>query len=196
MASYTGMGFVGTEQYKAAELKDFSTRLAGEEIGILTHAEGGTQHPQNPLQAFGIPVYIDTAAGGIDDAQYLKVKKVTTALATVKMFDGVTDTAAPSGDALTVRHRGEVWFPVGKGAIVAGDLAILDLNSTENSNGATAGDVISFDEASDAYSTGSSGDLADINNRLGGCVGRALTAGSARTSSTVFDIVKVRLRGF
>ena len=42
--TYTGPGFIGTEVYKAAELKDFSTRRAGELIGVLTHAEGGTEH--------------------------------------------------------------------------------------------------------------------------------------------------------
>ena len=72
-------------------------------------------------------------------------------------------------------------------------IVILDADSSENGSAATAGDVIAFDEASDTYGANT---LASINQRLGACVGRALTSGAARTSATVFDIVKVRMRGF
>lgn len=165
------------------------TRKAGADIG--KNAADPDRYPLAPINSQGIPVYISETAS--KKAINIEVKEITVAnTSTVVKYDGITYNAATSGDDLVVHCAGEIWLPCGWDAITAGDLVMWEVNSTENSNAAVAGDVMPIDEASDAYGT----DFAGIMARQHAFVGRALSNAVGRTSSTVFDYVLVRLKGY
>lgn len=196
--SYTGPGIVGNNEYLAAEPYVLHMREAAEDIGILSDAESGTRHPENPHRAFGIPLIVDNPSGTDHVYKHIPVKQAGKVLADVVGFCGVNNSTAYESEEVSVRNRGDVFLKVGSASIVAGELAILDIDSTENSDGAVAGDIIPFDTANDGYSTGSAGDLADITSRLSALVGRSYSSVSARTGTGdgQWDIAKVRMRGF
>ncbi len=185
-------GFTGNKAHLASFHKEIHNFLAGEDIGIFTHAQSGNSHPLSPLRASGHPLYIVNASNEFT-SENISVKKVTNLVATTKLYCGIAEQASTSGLVMPVRIQGDVYMKVGKGIVTAGDLVILDCNSTENSNGATAGDVIKFDEANDAYGTNT---LAAITLRLRAFVGFAYNGGAARTDADTFNIIRVRLRGY
>lgn len=197
-------GFVGNAQEVArAYLETIVTYTANEDIGKLSAAEiaildaRGHKFPINPLSKSGIPVYIDNA-GSNQLNQDIGCKAVTAATGTTALYGGISAHAAESGADIAVRIAGEAFFFVGSTAIVAGDMAILDVDSTENSSGAWAGDIIPIETVSTAgYGALTSGGTAlEALLRLRAMVGIALASGTARVDIDNFQIVRVRLRGY
>ena len=180
-------GIKGNQKELEATPRFYWTRKAGADIGI--NVADPDRYPLAPIISTGVPVYISetTTKKSIN----IEVKVITVAdFSTVTQYDGVTLSGAHSGEPIVVYVGGEVWIPAGYDAIVAGDLVIGEINSTENSAGAIAGDVMPMNEASDGYGT----DFAGIMARTAALVGRALTNALARTDADTFDYVLVRLK--
>lgn len=190
-------GLAGNLKHISTERRDSWTRLAGEDIGIGD--PDPDRYPLAPIVSQGIPVYISESG---KKSINIEVSIITVAdRSATPLYDGLTYAAAHSGEPVVIHCAGEVWLPCGYGAITAGDLVIWDINSTENSSGAVAGDVIPFDQASgasssDGYSNNSANDIADFSARLGAIAGRALSNADARTDGDTFEYVLVRLKGW
>lgn len=188
-------GIPGGLKQAVADRRDFWSRKAGADIGIFSTPD----YPLTPIIAVGVPVYIsETASVSIN----IEVKQITvTDTTAVVKYDGLSYNGAYLGDVITIYGAGEAWIPVGTAVVAAGDLVIWEIDSTENSSGATIGDCMPWDQASgassgDGYSNNSVGSLADIHARFSATIGRATTNGAARTSPTVFEYVLVRLKGW
>ena len=193
MSGYGGPGFIGNNAYLISEPYVLNQMKAGEDIGFEV-AYDASQFPVNPLISFGIPLRVSNPSTSV--WQDIPVFKTGNTLATATGFVGVSNSGAKLGNPISVRNRGDIHAIVGSSSVTAGDLVILDINSTENSSGAFAGDVVPLSTAADTY--GTPGSLADTANRLSALVGRALTSGSARvgTGAGQYSVVRVRMRGF
>lgn len=182
-------GLKGNLRHIMTERRDMWTRSAGEDIG--KNDPDPDRWPLAPINAQGIPLYISET--GSKKALNIEVKIMTVGDAsTVTQYDGISYATANSGDSIEVHCAGEIWMTCGWDTIVAGDEVMWEINSGENSNAAIVGDVMPLNEVSDGYGT----DFAGMMLRHSAFVGKALTNATARTSTTVFDYVLVRLKGY
>lgn len=181
-------GLAGNLKHISTERRDSWTRKANASVGI--GVPDPDRYPLAPIVSQGIAVYI-SESGAV--SSNLEVSEITVADATtVTQYDGITYTAAHAGEPITVHSAGEIWLPCGFDTVVAGDDLCWEIDSSENSSGAIAGDVMPINEASDGYGT----DFAGIMARWSAFVGKALTNGVARVDADTFEYVLVRLRGY